>query len=54
LTALLDDGELGRRCRDAARAAATRAGAALEQLAPGPSREALLALTAELAAGSVP
>jgi geranylgeranyl diphosphate synthase type I len=54
LTALLDDGELGRRCRDAARAAATRAGAALEQLVPGPSRDALLALTAELAAGSVP
>ena len=51
LTALLDDGALTRRCLDAARAAGRRAATALETLAPGPSRDALLALTAELAAG---
>jgi geranylgeranyl diphosphate synthase type I len=54
LTSLLEDGELVRRCRDAAGVAAARAGAALEQLAPGPSRDALCALTAQLASGSMP
>jgi geranylgeranyl diphosphate synthase type I len=51
LTALLGDGELSRRCLDAARAAGRRATAALETLAPGPSRDALLALTAQVASG---
>ena len=51
LTALLEDGELSRRCLDAARAAGRRACAALETLPPGPSCDALLALTAQLANG---
>jgi geranylgeranyl pyrophosphate synthase len=54
LAALLEDGALARRCLAAARAAGRRAGAALETLAPGPSRDALVALTEELAAGGEP
>lgn len=49
LTELLEDGALSRRCLDAARAAGERASAALARLAAGPSRDALLALTAQLA-----
>lgn len=49
LTELLEDGALSRRCRDAARAAGARAGAALATLAAGASRDALQALTAQLA-----
>lgn len=52
LTGLLDDPELHRRCRDAAAAAGRRAGAALDRLTPGPSRDALRALTDRLAAGA--
>jgi len=51
LQALLEDGALSRRCLDAARAAGRRAIAALETLAPGPSRDALVALTGQLATG---
>ncbi|MBM4246239.1 MAG: polyprenyl synthetase family protein [Deltaproteobacteria bacterium] len=51
LEALLEDGALSRRCLNAARAAGGRAIAALETLAPGPSRDALFALTEQLATG---